>query len=87
MTDIDNITRDALLKVLIHGYHPLEDVVTTGGSALEALKACRAEGFEVPQAIVLVDRQQGGLQRLQGEVEQVEALYTLDEIREAYRSA
>jgi orotate phosphoribosyltransferase len=38
----------------------LEDVVTTGGSALEAVNAAREFGLTVVQVIILVDREEGG---------------------------
>ena len=55
----------------------VEDVFTTGGSALRTLAAIRDEGFEVAAIFALVDREEGGLQRVQSEsgVARVEALY------------
>jgi len=38
----------------------LEDVVTTGGSAMKAVERLRAAGYVVNQVIALVDREQGG---------------------------
>lgn len=38
----------------------LEDVVTTGQSALRAVDRLRAAGYQVTQVLALVDRQQGG---------------------------
>jgi len=38
----------------------LDDVITTGSSILEAAEAIRAEGGVVEDAVVLLDRQQGG---------------------------
>lgn len=38
----------------------LEDVVTTGQSAMKAVERLRNVGYEVEQVIALVDRQQGG---------------------------
>ncbi|NJL90584.1 MAG: orotate phosphoribosyltransferase [Coleofasciculaceae cyanobacterium SM2_1_6] len=38
----------------------LEDVVTTGGSAMKAVERLRAAGYVVNRVIALVDRQQGG---------------------------
>ena len=42
----------------------VEDTVTTGGSMASAIAALRAEGIEVIQAIVLVDRSDGAAARL-----------------------
>jgi orotate phosphoribosyltransferase len=38
----------------------LEDVVTTGQSALKAVDQLRAVGYQIRQVLALVDRQQGG---------------------------
>ncbi len=38
----------------------LEDVVTTGGSALKAVERLQAAGYQVNGILALVDRQQGG---------------------------
>lgn len=56
----------------------VEDVFTTGGSALRTLQAIRDEGFEVAAVIALVDREEGGLERVRDEsgVPRVEALYS-----------
>ncbi len=42
----------------------LEDVVTTGGSTLKAAEHLRNEGLDPIGAIVIVDRQEGGLEAL-----------------------
>lgn len=58
-----------------------DDVITSGGSMLEAVAAAREAGFRVPIALALVDRQeQGGLAKIQAEVPQVILLYTLKEL-------
>jgi orotate phosphoribosyltransferase len=43
----------------------LEDVVTTGGSALKAIERCRAEQLEVVACLALVDRLEGGRQAIE----------------------
>ncbi|MCK7509960.1 MAG: hypothetical protein MZV70_41950 [Desulfobacterales bacterium] len=42
----------------------VDDVATTGGSTLTAVERARAEGLEVVKAVVLVDRQEGGLENI-----------------------
>jgi orotate phosphoribosyltransferase len=42
----------------------LEDVVTTGGSTVKAINACRDEGLEVADVFCLVDRQEGGAEAI-----------------------
>ncbi|MBI4734326.1 MAG: orotate phosphoribosyltransferase, partial [Rubrobacteridae bacterium] len=38
----------------------VDDVITKGGSVIDAIEAAESEGHEVLKAICLVDRQQGG---------------------------
>jgi orotate phosphoribosyltransferase len=45
----------------------LEDVVTTGGSALKALERAREFGLQVELILGLVDREEGGLETLAAE--------------------
>ncbi len=42
----------------------VEDVITTGGSALEAIAAIREQGGEVLGVLAVVDREQGGTEAL-----------------------
>ena len=42
----------------------VEDVVTTAGAAVEAVKALRAEGLECRNAVCVVDREEGGADAL-----------------------
>ena len=42
----------------------LEDVLTTGGSVVKAIEAVEAANCQVAGVIVLVDRQEGGGDRL-----------------------
>jgi orotate phosphoribosyltransferase len=46
----------------------VEDVVTTGDSTLRAIARCREEGFRVERVITLVDREEGGMERIGAEV-------------------
>lgn len=55
----------------------LEDVVTTGGSCLPAIKALREEGFEVVYVLTLVDRQEGGQETLKQEGVELRSIYTV----------
>jgi orotate phosphoribosyltransferase len=43
----------------------LEDVVTTGGSALKAIERCRAEQLEPVACLALVDRAEGGREAIE----------------------
>ena len=59
----------------------LEDVVTTGSSAMEAVKAAEEFGLQVVQVIILVDREEGGRQALEEQVSQVKAVFTLSQLK------
>jgi len=65
----------------------LEDVVTTGGSALEAVNAAREFGLEVDQVIILVDREEGGREAVEKQVSQVRAVFTLSQLSSTETSA
>ncbi len=43
----------------------VEDVITTGGSALKAVEAVRAAGGQILGVLALVDRQEGGREALE----------------------
>ena len=58
----------------------IEDVITTGGSALRAVEALRASGVQILGVFALVDREEGGRQALEAEGLQVVALTTSSEI-------
>ena len=64
----------------------VDDVITTGGSTIQAIEACREAGLLVVKAVVLVDRQEmNGRENILAQVPEVEALVTRDEIMERYR--
>ncbi len=54
----------------------LEDVVTTGGSALKAIERCRAEGLTVVACLALVDRLEGGRAAIEATGVPLTALFT-----------
>lgn len=59
-----------------------EDVITTGGSALEACRAVEDAGGDVISVLVLVDRQEGGAEALLERGYAVESLYTVSDLAE-----
>lgn len=61
----------AASKVII-----VDDVITKGGSVLEAIDAAEAEGHQVVKAICLVDRQQGGSDIIRDKGYRLEILFT-----------
>ncbi len=60
----------------------VEDVITTGGSVLKAVKAAREFGLEVVKVLILVDRQEGGREAVAREVPEVQAVYTISDLRQ-----
>ncbi|MBW4463764.1 MAG: orotate phosphoribosyltransferase [Nodosilinea sp. WJT8-NPBG4] len=58
----------------------LEDVVTTGQSALKAVDRLQAAGYQVNQILALVDRQQGGAELYQSHGLPFKALFTIQDI-------
>jgi orotate phosphoribosyltransferase len=60
----------------------LEDVITTGGSALQAIAAARDFGLEVILVLVLVDRQEGGREAVAAACPRVETVFTIEQMQE-----
>ncbi len=65
----------------------IDDVATTGGSTIKAIERARAEGLDVVKAVVLVDRQEGGLENIREHVEDVSAIVTRDELVRRWHDA
>ncbi|MDY0361251.1 MAG: orotate phosphoribosyltransferase [Desulforegulaceae bacterium] len=42
----------------------IDDVATTGGSTIKAIERAKSEGLEVIGAIILVDREEGGIENI-----------------------
>ena len=59
----------------------LEDVVTTGQSALKAVERLREASYEVNQVIALVDRQQGGSELYQQSGLDFQALFSIKDLQ------
>jgi orotate phosphoribosyltransferase len=58
----------------------IDDVATTGGSTVQAIERAREEGLKVVKAVVVVDRQEGGLENIRRHVEDASAVITRDEL-------
>uniref|UniRef100_A0A832GYS7 Orotate phosphoribosyltransferase n=1 Tax=Oscillatoriales cyanobacterium SpSt-402 TaxID=2282168 RepID=A0A832GYS7_9CYAN len=63
----------------------LEDVVTTGKSALKAVERLREGGYQVNGILALVDRQQGGAETYQAAGIPFQTLFTIQEIQQRWR--
>ena len=57
----------------------LEDVVTTGGSALKAIERCRAEALVPVACLALVDRREGGREAIEASGVPLEALFARED--------
>jgi orotate phosphoribosyltransferase len=62
----------------------IDDVATTGGSTIKAIERARSEGLEVVRAVILVDRQEGGIDNIRQHVPNVSSIITRDELMERY---
>ena len=59
----------------------VDDVVTTGGSTIKAIKAAKDFGLHVVKVFAVVDRQEGGMEAIKNEGIDTEALITIDDLR------
>ena len=64
----------------------IDDVATTGGSTIKAIERARSEGLEVVKVVILVDRQEGGLENIRKQVDDVSAIVTRDELIKQWNS-
>jgi orotate phosphoribosyltransferase len=61
----------------------VEDVVTAGGAALEAVEAVRQAGLRVCTAVCVVDREEGGHDALARQAVRLRPLFTASELLES----
>jgi orotate phosphoribosyltransferase len=59
----------------------IDDVATTGGSVLKAIEAVRAAGAVVEDALVIVDRQEGGAEGLAAHGVRLHSVFVGDDFR------
>lgn len=61
----------------------IDDVVTTGTSTLDAIDRCQAAGHAITAVVILVDREEGGMDRVRAAVPGVPcaALFTRTELQ------
>ena len=60
----------------------VEDVVTSGGAAIEAVEALREAGMRVSNAVCVVDREEGGVDALARSAVRLHPLLTTSDLRE-----
>ncbi len=68
-----NLNRGATVVIL-------EDVVTTGGSVLKAAEKAKDEGFEVAAILAIVDREDGGAERIRNAGYRFKAIFSKSDI-------
>ena len=59
----------------------LEDVVTTGGSSIKAVKVLRDEGYIVERVVSIVDRQEGGKDAMIDNDLELCSLFTIEDLK------
>lgn len=64
----------------------IDDVITTGGSTIMAIKRAQEAGLDIDRVIVLIDRQEGGRENITEYVKQVDAIFLRAEIMELYEN-
>ena len=84
------------LQKLIEGNLPpgskvaiVDDVVTWGTSTADAIDKCQQAGHSVVQVLVLVDREQGGLEKIKNRLDHtvpVEAIFRKSEIKALWQA-
>ncbi|NEQ76719.1 MAG: orotate phosphoribosyltransferase [Okeania sp. SIO2C9] len=77
MAYIEGPSLEANARVVV-----LEDVVTTGSSAMLAVNRLREANYQVDRVFALVDREQGGRELYQKEGLQFESIFTISELQE-----
>ncbi len=65
----------------------VEDVVTTGGAAVDAVRVLRQAGLECRTAVCVIDREEGGVDALARVGVRLHPLFRAAEIAEARKSA
>ena len=58
----------------------LEDVVTTGGSSIKAVKVLRDQGYVVERVVSIVDRQEGGKDAMIDNDLELCSLFTIEDL-------
>lgn len=65
----------------------VEDVITTGGSVLTAIEALEKENVNIVKVIALVDRQEGGTEKVKERGYEVQAIFNFSEIVKTFENS
>ncbi len=63
----------------------IDDVATTGGSTIKAIERAQSEGMNVVKVVILVDRQEGGLENIRKHVSDISVIITRDDLMNVMR--
>jgi len=63
----------------------IDDVVTTGASTITAIESAREAGLIVERAVVLIDREEGGMENIKALLDHVDPVLTRSEIMDLYK--
>lgn len=63
----------------------IDDVATTGASTITAIESAREAGLVVERAVVLIDREEGGMGNIRALVDRVDPVLTRSEIMALYK--
>lgn len=64
----------------------IDDVVTTGGSTIKAIKAAQEAGFNVTKVIAFVDREEGGKENIEKETGvRFDSIFTKSDLMEVHK--
>jgi len=61
----------------------IEDVVTTGGQILLSCQDLRAEGAQIQNVLCVIDREQGGREKLKQNNLELSSLFTMSQLKDA----
>jgi orotate phosphoribosyltransferase len=59
----------------------VEDVITSGASILRAIDRIEAEGYQAVQALVILDRREGGKEALEKRGLELQSIFTRDDLK------
>ncbi len=63
----------------------IDDVATTGGSTIKAIERAVSEGLQVVKVVILVDRQEGGVENIRQHVPDVSCIILRDELIQRWK--
>ena len=63
----------------------IDDVITTGGSTIQAIERAREAGLVIDRVIALIDREEGGRENIAAHVVRIDAVLTRTEIMARYQ--